>query len=837
MILVVVESPAKAKTINKYLGSGYKVIASVGHVRDLPSKNDSVVPSNKFEMKWKTDPKKIKTINEMDEALKNAKKLILATDPDREGEAIAWHILELLKKKKSLKDKPVERVVFNAVTKDAVLKAMKEPREIDNDLVEAYKTRLSLDYLVGFTLSPVLWRKLPGTKSAGRVQSVALRLICEREMEIDVFKVEEYWTIESLFKIENSHDVKSVLISRNNKKLEKFAIKNKEDAELIKISLKDSDFTVNEIIRKQVKRYPQPPFTTSTLQQEASRKLGFSASRTMQVAQKLYEGGLITYIRTDGVQIDNNEILNIREEIKGKFGEKFIPEKMKIYKTKAKNAQEAHEAIRPTIIKDNPELKKQNLDEDQYKLYELIWKKTLASQMQNAEIERTTVEIKAIGNDEIKNIFRLSGQVILFPGFLSAHNSQLEDSENEDDNILPNFKENEKLNKKDVASLQHFTEPPARFSEASLIKTMEEIGIGRPSTYAGIISKLIARNYMTIDKKRLIPEANGRLVISFLESFFSKYVEYDFTAELEEKLDLISNGEFTRLELLENFWKDLDSAVEQIADVRITKVLDTLNNKLGPYIFPNDKENPRVCPSCKKGELGLRTSKTGAFIGCDNYPECKYSRTLSNSNEGDIVNAKIIGIDPVTGKEVTLQKGRYGPYLEIDSEEEEKPKRASVPKNEDINELTIERALQLLSLPRNIGINPDTGSTILAAIGRYGPYVQTNRTFASLDNIDDVFTVGLNHAIALLAEQEKKGKKNQIKSLDHPNGTSTIVIMTGKFGPYIKIDKTNVTIPKNIEPELITLDEALKLIEEKKKTKIAKPKKSKVAIKKHLQKK
>jgi len=824
MILVIVESPAKAKTISKYLGSKYKVIASVGHVRDLPSKNDSVVPTNEFEMKWKTDPKKIKTINEINESLKKAEKLILATDPDREGEAISWHILEILKKKKTLKDKPVERVVFNAVTKDSVLSAMKAPREIDINLVEAYKTRLSLDYLVGFTLSPVLWRKLPGTKSAGRVQSVALKLICEREMEIDIFKKEEYWTIEAFLKNGKSKNyIKSILVSRNQNKLEKFDIKNKEDAENITDTLVGKDFSVHDIKNKKVKRYPKPPFTTSTLQQEASRKLGFSATRTMEIAQRLYEGvngteGLITYMRTDGVQIDANEVSNIRKEIENGFGKQYIPEKMNIYKTKAKNAQEAHEAIRPTVINRSPESIKIHLDSDQYKLYELIWKKTLASQMQNAEIERTTVDIEIIGNDKIKNIFRLSGQVILFDGFLSVYNENIESDEDGDEKILPIFKKDETLESKEILSTQHYTEPPARYSEASIIKNMEEIGIGRPSTYASIISKLIARNYMTIDKKRIIPESNGRLVTAFLESFFNKYVEYDFTAELEEKLDLISNGDYTRLELLNEFWNGLEADVKEIADVRITAVLDKLNDKLEPYIFPADKTNPRACPACSNGELGLRTSKNGAFVGCSNYPECKHLQPLSNKNGDEILGNKIIGIDPNTGKEVTLEKGRYGLYLEISNEDEDvKPKRASLPKNEDLDKMTIERALLLLSLPRTVGINPETGNPILAAIGKYGPYIQTNRTFASLASIDDVFTVGLNHAISLLAEKEKKGKKNEIKSLgEHPVSKSIITVMTGKYGPYIKIDKTNVTIPKNIEPELITLEEALKLIEEKK---------------------
>ena len=829
MNIVIVESPAKAKTVNKYLGPGYRVLASYGHVRDLPSKNGSVLPDKDFEMHWDVEPKAAKRLDEIAKAVKGANKLILATDPDREGEAISWHVLQVLDRKKALRGVPVERVVFNAVTKEAVLDAMRHPRTIDGPLVNAYLARRALDYLVGFTLSPVLWRKLPGARSAGRVQSVALRLVCDRELEIEQFKPQEYWTIIAELATGKNETFQARLFSADGKKLDKFDIADAATAERLKAALEGGRFVVSNIESKSQRRNPAAPFTTSTLQQEASRKLGFSPRHTMQLAQRLYEGvdlggeseGLITYMRTDGVQIVPEAIAAARRLVTKLYGDRYVPSSPREYETKAKNAQEAHEAIRPTDFSKDPESVSRYLEDDAARLYKLIWQRTLASQASSAEIERTTVDITVTGRDGQQYGVRATGSVIRFDGFLRIYEEGIDDAVG-DDGALPALTKGEALDPRKIEAKQHFTEPPPRYTEATLIKKMEELGIGRPSTYATTLNVLRDREYVRLDKKRLYPEDKGQLVTAFLESFFRRYVEYDFTADLEEKLDLISAGKLEWKDVLRDFWREFIAAVNDIGDLRIAQVLEALNELLGPHIFPEPQDggDPRACPSCTNGRLSLKVGKFGAFIGCSNYPECRYTRQLADTN-GEKASlsgeAKVLGADPETGLEITLRIGRFGPYVQLgEGDGGEKPKRASIPKGTDPEHIDLERALALLALPREVGLHPETGKPIVAGFGRYGPYVHHDGKYASLSAPEEVFEIGINRAVSLLAEKAANRRprtSSVIKELgDHPELGGKVQVLSGRYGPYVKHGKVNATLPKDRDPEQVTLQEAVELI-------------------------
>jgi len=836
MNIVIVESPAKAKTINKYLGPGYQVLASYGHVRDLPAKNGSVDPDEDFAMLWAVDDKAKKRLADIAAAVKGADRLILATDPDREGEAISWHVLEVLKGRHALDGKPVERVVFNAVTRAAVLDAMRHPRTIDAALVDAYLARRALDYLVGFTLSPVLWRKLPGARSAGRVQSVALRLVCDRENEIEVFKPREYWSVAVTLATPDGGRFVARVVGFDGARIGRLDIPDQTTAHEIEAALRSGAYTVASVEAKPVRRNPPPPFTTSTLQQEASRKLGFAASRTMQVAQRLYEGaeiggdtvGLITYMRTDGVQVAPEAIAGARSTIADRYGTSYLPGQARAYQTRAKNAQEAHEAIRPTDLDRSPDSIAGLIDPDQARLYELIWKRMIASQMASAELERTTVAIDA-GVARPVNL-RATGQVVRFDGFLTLYQEgRDEDGEDEDGSRLPAMAPGNRLSEHGIASEQHFTEPPPRYTEATLIKKMEELGIGRPSTYAATLSVLRDRGYVRLDKRQLVPEDKGRLVTAFLESFFERYVEYDFTADLEEKLDKISNGELPWKQVLRDFWQQFSRDVDQTKDLRVAEVLEHLNELLGPHVFPprEDGGDPRQCPSCGNGKLSLKVGKFGAFVGCSNYPECRYTRQLAVSGEdgngaelgGD---GKLLGRDPDSGLEVTLRSGRFGPYVQLGAagSGDEKPKRAGLPRGWDPAGLDLDRALALLALPREVGLHPEGGEPITAGIGRYGPFVHHGDTFASLDSVDDVFTVGLNRAVALIAEKRAGGGRRgrgraapkALKTLgEHPDG-GVVTVRDGRYGPYVNHGKVNATLPKDMDPDSVTLATALELL-------------------------
>jgi DNA topoisomerase-1 len=827
MNVVVVESPAKAKTINKYLGSDYKVLASYGHVRDLPAKNGSVRPEEDFAMSWDVDAKSAKRLNEIAEAAKGASRIILATDPDREGEAISWHVLEVLSKKRALKGAQVQRVVFNAITKSAVTEAMKHPRDIDMELVDAYLARRALDYLVGFTLSPVLWRKLPGARSAGRVQSVALRLIVDRELEIERFRTQEYWSVEADVSA-GAEPFVARLIKHQGKKLAKFDLPDEATAQGARAAVQAGSFRVTSVEKKPGRRAPPPPFTTSTLQQEASRKLGFSAQRTMQAAQRLYEGvdiggetvGLITYMRTDGVQSAPEAITEAREVIAGLYGREYVPESGRIYKTKAKNAQEAHEAIRPTALARNPGSLR--LDSDLGRLYELIWKRMIASQMEAARIERTTIDLDSADG---KTGLRATGQVVQFDGYLAVYEEGRDDPDDEEGGRLPAVKDGADARVLAARADQHFTEPPPRYSEASLVKKMEELSIGRPSTYASILTVLREREYVRMDKNRFIPEDKGRLVTAFLEEFFLKYVEYDFTAALEEKLDLVSAGELDWKVLLREFWTDFSGAVSEIGDLRVGQVLEALNEALGPHIFPDrgDGTDPRGCPTCGTGRLSLKTGKFGAFIGCSNYPECRHTRQLAQSESDETEaasNERELGVDSETGLTVFLKGGRFGPYVQLG--EGEKPKRGSLPKTWPPAAMDLEKALRLLRLPREVGAHPEDGQMILAGIGRYGPFVQHAGTYANLPSVDEVFEVGANRAVALLAEKRAggpgrgRGEAQPLAELGaHPADGQPVRVMPGRYGPYVKHGSTNANVPRNADPKALTLDEAVKLLAER----------------------
>ena len=841
MNLVIVESPAKAKTINKYLGSDYTVLASYGHIRDLPSKNGSVDPENDFKMIWEIDSFSKKYLKEITDSAKNSSKIILATDPDREGEAIAWHVREFLEEKKLLKDKKVERVVFNEITKKAVTSGIDNPRQIESQLVDAYMARRALDYLVGFNISPILWTKLPGSKSAGRVQSVALRLLTEREHEIEIFKPDEFWTLNVIFEDKNKSKITSNVNQLNGKKTEKFTFKSKDDVNKAINEIKKKEYQISDISSKIYTRNPSGPFTTSTLQQTASSKLSFGASRTMQIAQRLYQGidiegdtiGLITYMRTDGTNISKDAIETFRSYISDNFGKNYLPQSSLNYSgKKAKNAQEAHEAIRPTEISRNPESLKKYLSSDQYKLYNLIWSRALSSQMESAKFDRKTITITS---KDTENIFKASGSVLKFDGYLKLTNVE---DENENEKILPDV-EKGNVNINEFIDEQHFTQPPPRYSEASLVKKLEELGIGRPSTYASIISVIANRGYADIENKRFFPTDRGKLLSAFLEKLFTKYVDYDFTAKLEDQLDDITSGKENWIKVLEQFWKDFNSNVSNVKEKRTREVLDLLNESLGSLIFEVDKEGKidRKCQLCDQGQLSLKNSfRGGAFIGCSNYPECKFTRPLSKSKAAQqltLAEPKLIGQNDF-GKDIFLKNGRFGPYLQFEKEiieEENKIKKrkkvkkkddniknVSIPKGIDYKVIDLDKAKFLCSLPISLGKNPENDKDITLNVGRFGPYLKCENKSARLENVDELFSIGLNRAITLIAEA-KPGRISSalIKDLgEHPEDKKPVRIMKGQYGPYIKYKSLNATIPEEKDPTELTMEEALILIEKRK---------------------
>src|SRR5271155_2254901 len=826
MKVVVVESPAKAKTINKYLGSDYKVVASYGHVRDLPAKDGSVLPDADFAMSWEVDGKSEKHLKTILEAVRGADRLFLATDPDREGEAISWHVSEVLGSRRGLKHLDIKRVVFNEVTKSAVLDAFTRPREIDRELVEAYLARRALDYLVGFTLSPVLWRKLPGSRSAGRVQSVALRLICERESEIEAFKSREYWTIEVEFKTEAGQTFTARLTHLDGKRLERFDLDSEAKARAAADAiLRASGFTVAEIDSRQVRRNPSPPFTTSTLQQEASRKLGLSANRTMQIAQRLYEGielagetvGLITYMRTDGVAISAEALAGARPLSGGEFGPRYLPDAPRVYRSPAKNAQEAHKAPRPPDPTRKPADVAPHLDRDQLRLYELIWKRTVASQMASALLEQVAVDIAdAAGRLRL----RANGSVILFDGFLTLYQEDRDDTADEEGEggRLPAMRKAERLARGEGTPSQHFTQPPPRYTAARLGKKLEELGIGRPSTYASILQVLQDRDYVRLEKRRFVPEDRGRLVTAFLTNFFERYVGYNFTADLENQLDDVSGGRIDWKEVLRNFWRDFSAAVDGTKELTISQVLTALDEALGPHFFPNgdSEHDPRLCPVCGAGRLSLKLGKFGAFIGCSNYPNCRFTRPLAVESDAEPTTPETaLGTDPGTGLAVTLKKGPYGHYVQLgEGNGEFKPKRVALPRSLKPAEIDLETALRLLALPRELGRHPETGEAIVAGIGRFGAYIKHGTTFKSLGADDDVLTIGLNRAVVLLAEPSSAQRRGPqlVRDLGaHPEG-GTVGLYRGRYGPYVSHDGVIASLPRNADPATFSLAEALPLL-------------------------
>jgi DNA topoisomerase I len=849
MNLVIVESPAKAKTINKYLGSDYKVLASFGHVRDLIEKDDAVAPDRDFAMAWEVGDRATKPLGEITKALKSAKRLYLATDPDREGEAISWHLREVLAEAKRLGTVEVKRVVFNEITKNAILEAMKHPRDIDTDLVEAYLARRALDFLVGFTLSPVLWRRMPGSRSAGRVQSVALRLICERETEIEAFKPQEYWTIDGDFRTPAGQAFTARLTHLDGKKLDKFDLGTKEAADAAVAAITAGDpYRVTSIEKKRTRRNPLPPFTTSTLQQEASRKLGFGASRTMRLAQQLYEGvdiggetvGLITYMRTDSVTLSQEAIRAARALITDQFGRDYLPEHPRVWKTQAKNAQEAHEAIRPTDLLRRPEEVAGRLDADQRRLYELIWRRTVASEMESAQLDQTAVDVTSTNG---KTTFRANGSVIVFEGFLALYREDRDDpgeADDEDSRLLPAMAEGDQTPRETVKPEQHFTQPPPRYSEASLVKRLEELGIGRPSTYASIIEVLQDRGYVRLEKRRFIPEDRGRLVTAFLEAFFHRYVEYDFTAKLEDQLDDISGGRANWKQVLRQFWQSFSHStetaralppvketvkilIESLGSIR--EVIDVVNERLRPHFFPEDGsgKDPRQCPVCSEGQLGIKFSRSsGAFIGCSRYPECRYTRSLGVAGaEGPgaaMEGTRTIGVDPKSGEMVSLRKGPFGLYLQLgEGAEGIKPKRVSLPRDVTPDQVDLDLALKLLALPREVGTHPETNEMILAGLGRFGPYLKHAGKYKSLENTQDLLTVGINRAVEILA-QPNRGRRNAAPATPqkeigpHPDDGKMITAAVGRYGPYVKHGKTYANLPKGREVDSVTLDEAIEWI-------------------------
>ncbi len=840
MDVVVVESPAKAKTINKYLGKDFTVLASYGHVRDLPAKNGSVDPDSDFGMIWEIDAKAEKHLAAIAKAVRGANHLYLATDPDREGEAISWHLREVLEHRKVLDGVDVKRVVFHEVTRDAVLNAFEHPRELDRGLIEAYLARRALDYLVGFTLSPVLWRKLPGSRSAGRVQSVALRLICERESEIEAFKPREYWTIDAEFRTAAGEALTARLTQLDGEKLGRYGIADAAAANAAVARIDGRAFKVSAIERKTVKRRPQPPFTTSTLQQEASRKLGFSASQTMRVAQKLYEGvaidgetvGLITYMRTDSVNMAREAVTAARYMISGTFGTAYVPDKPNVYRSKARNAQEAHEAIRPTDLTRRPGEVARYLDEDGRRLYELIWQRTVASAMEAATLEQVAIDC---ASDDGGAVLRATGSVIQFDGFLKLYQEGRDDpngngngsgQDADGELLLPTVAENEALGLGPISPEQHFTKPLPRFSEASLVRKMEELGIGRPSTYASILSVLQDRDYVQLEKRRFIPEDRGRVVTAFLSGYFNRYIQYNFTADLEDKLDQIANGEIEWKGVLRDFWGAFFQAIEETKDLTITSVIDTLDADLGPHFFPEAKPgtDPRCCPACGNGRLGLKLGRGGPFIGCNAYPDCGYTRSLAPGDEeaGAIAaTPRDLGVDPDSGEAVSLRKGPYGFYVQLGEatgkgKTKTKPKRATVIKGVDPATLTLETALKLLSLPREVGPDPESGEMILAGYGRFGPYLKVGASYTSLGEDDDLLTIGLNRAVVVIKEKPKRQGTKALRELgEHPDDGKPVRLYKGRYGPYVKHGKINASIPKSTSEEELTMDQAIELLAER----------------------
>ena len=822
--VVVVESPAKAKTIEKYLGAGYVVLASYGHVRDLPSKDGSVRPDENFAMTYIPDPRSAKRLDAIAKAARGAEALYLATDPDREGEAISWHVLAALEEKRAVDGVVVKRVAFNQVTRDAVLKAMRAPRDLDMDLVNAQQARRALDYLVGFTLSPVLWRKLPGAKSAGRVQSVALRLVCDREAEIEVFERREYWSIDVAFQTAAEQPLRARLARLDGEKLGKFALPDAAAAEAAVTAIGSAEgFAIANIEAKDTQRRPPPPFTTSTLQQEASRKLRLGASRAMRLAQELYEGGLITYMRTDGIQIAAQAIAACRDLIAREYGPSYLPEKPREYRSKAKNAQEAHEAIRPTDMGQPPGAATGRLDRDHARLYELIWKRAVASQLENARIQSTALDIEPTDR---RVGLRATGSVIAFDGFLRLYQEGRDDAEAEraEDRVLPKVARGEALRRGEIEPVQHFTEPPPRFTEATLVKRLEELGIGRPSTYASILEVLRQRDYVHMDRNRFVPEGRGRLVTAFLDNFFADYVAYGFTADLETRLDDISAGKAVWTDVLAAFWREFSQAVEGIRDLRVAEVLDALNEPLGPFVFGADADGgvARACPTCESGQLSLKVGKFGAFVGCSNYPDCRFTRQLVAGGEGADGDGgdgtRLLGADPETGLGVSVRDGPYGNYVQLgEADGEAKPKRVSLPKRLDPATVDLDLARRLLALPRTVGRHPESGKEISAGIGRYGPYLKHERNYRSLAGDDDVLTVGLNRAVTLLAEP--KGKRRGAAELrglgDHPETGQSVRLMDGRYGPYVNHGRINASLPRTLAPDDLTLEQALDLLRER----------------------
>jgi DNA topoisomerase-1 len=811
MKLVVVESPAKAKTIEKYLGPGYRVLASYGHVRDLPPKDGSVDPDAGFAMEWETYADKAKQLKAITDEAKKASSLILATDPDREGEAISWHVQEVLRKRKAL-PADVERVTFNAITKATVTEAMKHPRALDEDLIDAYRARRALDYLVGFTLSPVLWRKLPGAKSAGRVQSVALRLVVDREREIELFRAQEYWSVQALMESDGQEFI-ARLIRFRGEKLDRLSIGDEGSAQAAKAAVEAGRFTVASVETKPLTRNPPPPFTTSTLQQEAARKLGFAASHTMRIAQALYEDGSITYMRTDGVQMAPEAVSAARRAVVDRFDAGYVPDKPRHYETKAKNAQEAHEAIRPTDFgRDHAG------SGDHGRLYELIWKRALASQMASSRLERTTAElVDGTGQTGL----RATGQVVLFPGFLALYEEGRDDAEDDESRRLPRLREGDAPAKKKVTAEQHFTQPPPRYSEASLVKKMEELGIGRPSTYAATLQTLKDRGYVELEKNRFIPQESGRVLTAFLERFFERYVSFDFTAKLEDELDDISGGRAAWQAVLEAFWKDFKPKTAEIMEQQPSAITAALDDFLSPWLFPDkdDGTDPRLCPACGEGRLSLRGGRFGAFVACSNYPECKFTRRFGQGGEEGSADEgpEVLGQHPETGQDVLRKSGRFGPYVEMGEGKE--AKRASIPK--DAGELDLDLAVRLLSLPRTVGSHPESGKPITASIGRYGPYLAHDGKYAKLGSTAEVFETGMNAAVVKLAEAaagggRARGSREPLKVLGaHPRTELEIKLMEGRFGAYVTDGTTNATLPKSLAPDQLTLQEAAQLIDER----------------------
>ena len=826
--VLVVESPAKAKTINKYLGDGFTVLASFGHVRDLPPKDGSVRPDEDFAMDWAADERGARQMAAIGKALKGAKTLYLATDPDREGEAISWHVRDMLAEKNLLKGVTVKRVTFNEITSKAVRYAVAHPRDLDQPLIDAYLARRALDYLVGFTLSPVLWRKLPGSRSAGRVQSVALRLICEREAEIEIFKPREYWTIETALTTPAGAPFVARLVQLDGKKLDQFDLNNETKALAAKAQVEASAFSVTSVERKRVRRNPPAPFTTSTLQQEASRKLGFGAQHTMRLAQGLYEGadidgeatGLITYMRTDGVQMAGEAIAAARTHIKDEYGPKYLPGQAREYTSKAKNAQEAHEAIRPTDFDRTPDSVARYLNPEQKRLYELIWKRAVASQMQSAELDQVTVELADPGKPKGPGL-RATGSILAFDGFLKLYREDLDDTDEDDGKMLPPMAERDPLRRGQVDASQHFTQPPPRYSEASLVKKMEELGIGRPSTYASILTVLQDRNYVKLDRKRFIPEDRGRLVTAFLTSFFERYVDPHFTAGLEEQLDDISGGRADWKAVMRQFWQDFNGAIGQTKDLKISDVIDALDKDLGQHFFPptDDGRDPRVCMACGTGRLGLKLGRHGSFIGCSNYPTCQFTRRLAvaGGEEGGETlkdGLRELGHHPETGEAITVRRGPYGVYAQQGEQipdSKTKPRRTSLPKGMDGDSIDLEAALGLLSLPRDVGLHPETKEAISAGLGRFGPYVKMGAVFASLDRDDNVLVIGLNRAVDLLAV-----KLASVRSLGaHPKDQAPVIVRKGRFGPYVQHGNMVANLPRDVGMDDITLEQAAALVAEK----------------------